>query len=89
MAGTPDHRHDGEPVREREVIVTDGGRGRGPGGMIAAIVAIVAVLLVAWLLITNLGGDGEGDVNVDLPDTNVNVEGGGDGGDGGGGEGGG
>lgn len=69
----PTHR---EPVREREVIVTDGNRG-GPGGVLAVLLGVAALVLVAWLLITNLG-DGDGEVDApafDVPeqiDVNVN-----------------
>jgi len=68
----PSHR---EPVREREVIVTEGNR--GPGGVLAVLLGIAALVLVAWLLITNMGdGDGDADApSFDVPeqiDVNVN-----------------
>lgn len=62
-----------EPVREREVIVTEG---RGPGGLIALLVGIAAVVLIVWLVVSNLGAvTGDGGTTVDVPeqiDVNVN-----------------
>ena len=74
------------PVRDREVIITDGARDDSPFGVIAAIVAIALVLLLGWFLLNAvgvLGGNAttEGtDVEVDAPalevpdDINVNVD---------------
>lgn len=78
-----DHRND--PVREREVIVTDGGRrGGGAGAVIATIVGVLVVLLLAFLLLGGFGGsDGGENVDVEAPslevpdEVNVDVEGGG------------
>lgn len=65
----PAHR---EPIREREVIVTDQG-GRGPGGVIATLVGIAALVLIVWLLITSLGGSDAPTMEVP-EDINVNVQ---------------
>ena len=70
-----------EPVRDREVIVSEPAGG-GPGGVIAVIIGIVALVLVVWLLISMLGGDGEQnleiDGGVDVPEEiDVNVDNGG------------
>ncbi len=76
--GSHDH------TREREVIVTDSGRSSGAGGVFAAILALLVVLLIGWFLFNGFGGDGDGATNIDIPhevDVNVNP---GDGGDGGG-----
>lgn len=66
-----------ERTREREVIVTDRGR-PGAGAVIATLLAIVALVLIGWLLFFR-GGGGEGatpddldvpsevDVNIDQP----------------------
>lgn len=71
---TPSNDREREPVREREVIVREG-RSRGPGALIGAIIGVVVVLLLVWVLISNLGGNGEGDtLNVDVPDAEVNVD---------------
>lgn len=75
-----DHNPDQPNTREREVIVTDGGRrGPGIGGVIAAVVGAIVVLLLAWMLFFQGGGEG-GDVEVPVPDdVNVDVnDGGGD-----------
>lgn len=62
-----------EPVREREVIVTDQGD-RGPGGVIATLIGIAALVLIVWLLITSLGG-GSDAPNMTVPDeVDVNVQ---------------
>lgn len=63
-----------EPIREREVIVTD--RDRGPGGLIALLVGIAAVVLIVWLVVSNLGAvTGDGGTTVDVPDQiDVNVD---------------
>lgn len=66
----PAHR---EPVREREVIVTDSGD-RGPGGVIATLVGIAALVLIVWLLITSLGGGGDAPTMQMPEDINVNVQ---------------
>jgi hypothetical protein len=62
-----------EPIQEREVIVTD--RDRGPGGLIALLVGIAAVVLIVWLVVSNLGAvTGDGGTTVDVPDQiDVNV----------------
>lgn len=77
--------HDPHPDdrREREVIVTDRGRGGGVGTVIAAVIGLLVVLLVGWFLLTalNVIGDGDGGTTVDVPsEVNVDVdEGGGEG----------
>lgn len=59
--------------REREIIVTDGGR--GTGSVVAAIVGIVLVALVAWLLFAFIGGSDAGDGGAGVPDeVDVNVD---------------
>ncbi len=63
-------------THEREVIVTDGGRGFG--GTLVAIIAILAVLLVGWFAIQAIGG-GDGDAVPDSVDVNI-TDTGGDGG---------
>lgn len=80
---THDHdRNDG--TREREVIVTDGGRSSGVGTVIAAVLGLLIVLLVGWFLFAGFGGD-SGDTSIDVPDeVDVNVDPGGEGGDTGG-----
>lgn len=69
-----------EPVRDREVIVSEPAGG-GPGGVIAVIIGIVALVLVVWLLISTLGGSGEDlevDGGLDVPEEiDVNVDNGG------------
>lgn len=76
---TTDHepRRTEEPVREREVIVTDGRRSSGVGTVIAAVLGILAVLLVGYLLFNAFGGEGGGtdELNLDAPeevDVNLN-----------------
>lgn len=65
-----------EPVREREVIVTDSGR--GPGGLIALLIGIAALVLIVWLVVQSLGGAVSGDGGapaMDVPeqvDVNIN-----------------
>lgn len=63
-----------EPIHEREVIVTD--RDRGPGGLIALLVGIAAVVLIVWLVVSNLGAvTGDGGTTVDVPDqVDINVD---------------
>ncbi len=61
---------------EREVIVERGRR--GPGGLIAAIVAVVVLALLVWFLFTTLDRQGT-ESEVDLPeriDVNVDEQGG-------------
>lgn len=57
------------PVREREVIVTDGGRRGGGVGAIVGVVALVAVLVIV-LFATGIIGGGDGD-GVDTPTIEV------------------
>lgn len=62
-----------EPIREREVIVTDRGD-RGPGGVIATLIGIAALVLIVWLLITSLGGGSDAPTMEVPDDVNVNVQ---------------
>ncbi len=75
------YEHHPQEHREREVIVE---RGRGPGGIIAAIVAVVLLALLVWFLFANfLGGEQGSDSDVNVPekiDVNVNEQGGQNGG---------
>ncbi len=62
------HEHTGT-TREREVIVTDGGRNTSP---VVAIVALIVFGLLGYLLISAFtGGDGEVDMNVPAVDVTV------------------
>jgi hypothetical protein len=63
MTYPPQHDHD------REVIVTD--RSSGAGVIVGVILAILAVLLVIWLLF-GMNGEGEG-AEVVPDDVNVTV----------------
>jgi hypothetical protein len=56
--------------RDREVIVTD--RSSGAGVIVGVILAIVAVLLVVWLIF-GMNGEG-GDAEVVPDDVNVTVD---------------
>lgn len=74
-----DHNPNQPSTREREVIVTDGGRrGPGIGGVIAAVVGAVVVLLLAWMLFFQGGGgdvEEPSDVDIEAPvpdDVDVN-----------------
>lgn len=75
---TTDHRErrTDEPVRDREVIVTDGRRRSGVGTVIAAVLGILAVLLVGYLLFNAFGADsGSAELDVNVPeevDVNTN-----------------
>ncbi len=59
-----------ETVREREVIVT-GNEGRSSAAnAIVAVVAILAAVIIGWLIVTNLDSTG-----IEVPDEiNVNVD---------------
>ena len=61
---------------EREVIVTDGGGRSGAGMIVGAVLAILAVVLVLWLLLGMDGDDGTADVIPDDVNVTVDVEGG-------------
>lgn len=64
-----------EPAREREVIVT--GDGRGPGGLIAAVVAIIVVLIVGYFIVQAVQGTETETPQVNVPDevqVDVNTE---------------
>lgn len=62
-----------EPRREREVIVTDGGR--GPGGIIAAIVAVIVVLIIGYFVVPAIQSSDAPEVNVpDEVQVDVNTE---------------
>ena len=69
-------RHENErgtAEREREVIVTDTGRSRsGIGGVIAAVLGAIVVLIVAWLLFFNGGGE-DAEFEAPVPD-DINVD---------------
>lgn len=85
MAREPRSDERRAPEREREVIVTDGGRrSSGVGAVIAAIIGVIVVGLIAWFLFAGGFGTSDGDdasVNVDVPEeVNVDTDGGGDGG---------
>ncbi len=57
------------PARN-DTVVVDGGGGN-PFGIIGGIIAaVVAVLLILWLVNGGISGDG-GSVNVDLPEVTV------------------
>ena len=74
-----------EPVREREVIVTngDGGRRSGMGSALVAVVAIIVLAVIGIVVVNAIGGSGGESPDVNLsPDVNVSVP------DGGGGNGG-
>lgn len=58
------HTH-GHAHERREVIVT-GGR-RGPGVLVAVIVAIVLLALLAWFLVSYFGGSSR-TIDVNVPD---------------------
>lgn len=88
MATEPRNDRDQQPVREREVIVTDnGGKRSGMSGAIVAVLAVVVIALIAWLAISMIGGGTSEDVGdnvevdapeVDVPDeVDVNVDEGG------------
>lgn len=62
-----------EPIREREVIVTDHGD-RGPGGVIATLIGIAALVLIVWLLITSLGGGSDAPTMTVPDEVDVNVQ---------------
>jgi hypothetical protein len=75
-----DHYHDA-PVRDREVVVRDGG---SPFGAIAAIIGLILVLVIGYFLLQAagiFGGGGETNINapsVEIPsDVNVDVNSGG------------
>ncbi len=79
MATEPRNDPDQQPVREREVIVTNDGGGRsGMSGAIVAVLAVVVIALIAWVAISMIGGttDGEGP-SIDVPsEVNVDTDGG-------------
>ncbi|HSK23434.1 MAG TPA: hypothetical protein VK906_09675 [Egicoccus sp.] len=64
------------PEREREIIVTDGGRrGGGAGTAIAVILGVIVVIVLLWMLFTGVFTGGGDSVNVDIPDeVDVNVD---------------
>lgn len=80
MSAQDTHSHS-ENVREREVIVTDGGS-RGFGGAMMAIVALVALVLVGILAFNMFAGGGGGDESVIPDEVNLNIDGGSGGGEG-------
>lgn len=86
-----EHHPDDAPrrEREREVIVTDGGRGNGMSTVVAAVIGIILVLLVGWFLFNVVGGADSGDsggAEIDVPsEVNVDVDDGAGGGEGDGG----
>ena len=78
----PDDAPRREPVREREVIVTDSGRGSGVSSVVAAVIGIIVVLLVGWFLFNLVDSGDGGEGGLDVP-SEVNVDVGTDGGGGG------
>ncbi len=71
---THEHGTHSDSVREREVIVTDNGRGdSSPMGMVMAIIGILVILLVGWFAINAIGGSGDGE-GVIPDDVNINVD---------------
>ncbi|MDQ3974004.1 MAG: hypothetical protein M3276_06670 [Actinomycetota bacterium] len=76
MADAPREPPRREPAREREVIVT--GDRRGPGGLIAAVVAIVVVLIVGYFIVQAVQSGTETETpQVNVPDevqVDVNTE---------------
>ena len=84
MAQHPDDAPRREaPAREREVIVTDTGRGSGVSTVVAAVIGIILVLLVGWFLFNMVGGDAGDSGGMDVP-SEINVDVGTDEGGGGG-----
>ncbi len=75
-----DTRHDVPTTRDRDVIVNSGGprNDNNSGMVIAAVLAVVAILFVAWLFINNgntTTGDTTSPVETTQPvDTTVPVE---------------
>lgn len=72
-----------DEVREREVIVTNGGAPERSGiaGVIGILIAAAAVVLVVWLVVGSGVFDGGGDIEADIPDeVDVNIDDGGTGG---------
>lgn len=68
------HPHTHSHETRRDVIVTDNG-GPSVGGIVAAILGVLAILLVAWLLFFNGGGGDGGAGESIVPDeVNVNVD---------------
>ncbi len=72
-----DHTHN-EPnvTREREVIVTDGGRNGGFGGTLVAIIGILVILLVGYFAVQAIGGSDGGSPIPDSVDVNITDSGG-------------
>lgn len=81
MAEPRDPNRPEEPVvREREVIVTDGGRRGGGVGAIVAVVALVAVIVIALFATGVIGGGDSPTVEVpEQIDIDVSDAGGGEG----------
>lgn len=79
----PGHHPPQEPVREREVIVTDSG-GQGTAGVVIGV--IVAIVAIVVLLMVFLGGadDGDGSPIPDDLDVELELDDGADGDDAGG-----
>ena len=75
MATEPRHHPEQQPVREREVIVTNDGGGRsGISGAIVAVLALIVIALIAWFAISMIGGaaDSEGP-SVEVP-SEINID---------------
>jgi hypothetical protein len=76
---TPEHSHEPvqrptpAPEREREIIISNGGgRGSGLSTAVVAIFAIIALLIVGFLVLTFIDREGgllpdEIDVNIQVP----------------------
>lgn len=64
-----------EPVVERERTTVINTGGRGGGGTVAALLALVALAVVAFLVFGQglLGGDGDTDVNIDVKAPDVDL----------------
>lgn len=85
MANEPHtHPENRPPEREREVIVTDGGRRSSMSGVVVAVLAVIVIAIVGILVVNAIGGT-DGDVDMEAPavevpdDVNVDVNEGGDG----------
>ena len=85
-ANDPDHVHTETHSREREVVVTDGGRRSNGVSAFIALLAVALVVIVAIFAFNALSGS-DGEIVPDEVDVNVDTGGGSGDGGGGGGEG--